>query len=59
MTIMMVVSNGFTAGAAIAGLVAAWMLPRFGWRSVFYTGGVMPLMGKLGEWLRKIDPSVT
>jgi len=80
-TIMMIVSNGFTAGAAIAGLVAAWMLPRFGWRSVFYTGGVMPLilaiamlallpesmqflalrgkqLGKLGEWLRRIDPSL-
>ena len=26
---MMVVSNGFTAGTAIAGFVAAWMLPRW------------------------------
>jgi AAHS family 4-hydroxybenzoate transporter-like MFS transporter len=41
---MMIVSNGFTAGAAVAGVVAAWMLPRFGWRSVFYVGGTIPLL---------------
>src|SRR6185369_12322568 len=43
-TIMMVVSNGFTAGAALGGFVAAWLLPRFGWRSVFYFGAAVPLM---------------
>ncbi len=43
-TMMMVVSNGFTAGAALGGFVAAWMLPVFGWRSVFYFGAVMPLL---------------
>jgi len=42
-TIMMVVSNGFTAGAALGGFVAAWLLPRFGWRSVFYFGAAVPL----------------
>src|SRR5579862_6021917 len=42
--IMMIVSNGFTAGAAVAGLTAAWLLPKFGWRSVFYFGGVIPLI---------------
>jgi len=41
---MMIVSNGFTAGAAVAGVVAAWLLPRFGWRSVFYVGGLLPLI---------------
>jgi len=34
-TIMMIVSNGFTAGAAMGGFIAAWLLPRFGCRSVF------------------------
>ena len=43
-TIMMIVSNGFTAGAALGGFVAAWLLPRFGWRSVFYFGAAVPLV---------------
>jgi len=43
-TIMMVVSNGFTAGAALGGFVAAWLLPRYGWRSVFYFGAAVPLV---------------
>ena len=43
-TIMMIVSNGFTAGAALGGFVAAWLLPRFGWRSVFYFGAAVPLI---------------
>ena len=41
---MMIVSNGFTAGAAIGGFVAAWLLPHYGWRSVFYFGGTLPLI---------------
>jgi MFS transporter, AAHS family, 4-hydroxybenzoate transporter len=43
-TIMMIVSNGFTAGAALGGFLAAWLIPSFGWRSVFYFGGVLPLV---------------
>jgi MFS transporter, AAHS family, 4-hydroxybenzoate transporter len=43
-TIMMVVANGFTAGAALGGFVAAWLLPRFGWRSVFYFGAAVPMV---------------
>jgi AAHS family 4-hydroxybenzoate transporter-like MFS transporter len=43
-TIMMIVSNGFTAGAALGGFVAAWLLPRYGWRSVFYFGSSVPLV---------------
>ena len=43
-TIMMVVSNGFTAGAALGGFIAAWMLPLWGWRSVFYFGSAVPLL---------------
>ena len=35
---------GFTAGAAIAGFVANWLIPAFGWRSVFYFGGVAPIV---------------
>ncbi len=43
-TIMMIVGNGFTAGAAFGGFLAAWLIPRFGWRSVFYFGAVAPLI---------------
>ena len=43
-TIMMIVGNGFTAGAAFGGFIAAWLIPRFGWRSVFYAGSVAPLV---------------
>jgi MFS transporter, AAHS family, 4-hydroxybenzoate transporter len=42
--IMMIISTGFTAGAAIGGFVAAWLIPAFGWRAVFYFGGVIPLV---------------
>ena len=43
-TIMMVVATGFTVGAALGGLVAAWLLPLFGWRSIFYFGAIVPLI---------------
>jgi AAHS family 4-hydroxybenzoate transporter-like MFS transporter len=42
-TIMLIVGNGFTAGAAFGGFIAAWLIPRFGWRSVFYFGAAAPL----------------
>lgn len=35
------VSTGYPVGATIGGLVAAWMIPEFGWRSVFYAGGAL------------------
>jgi AAHS family 4-hydroxybenzoate transporter-like MFS transporter len=41
---MLVVSNGFTIGAAVAGFIAAYLIPNFGWRSVFYFGGTVPLV---------------
>ena len=43
-TLMMIIGTGFTAGAAIGGFVAAWLIPAFGWRAVFYFGGVIPLI---------------
>ena len=42
--LMIVVGNGFTAGAAIGGFVAFWLVPRYGWRSVFFFGGAVPLV---------------
>ena len=33
---------GFSLGAAVGGWVAAALIPRFGWQSVFIVGGVLP-----------------
>jgi MFS transporter, AAHS family, 4-hydroxybenzoate transporter len=41
---MMIVSNGFTVGAAFGGPIAAWLIPNYGWRGVFYFGSVTPLV---------------
>ena len=43
-TLMMCITVGFTAGGALGGFVAAWMIPAFGWRSVFVFGGTVPLL---------------
>jgi AAHS family 4-hydroxybenzoate transporter-like MFS transporter len=43
-TLMMLVSCGFTVGAVLGGLLSAWMIPAFGWQSVFYLGGAIPLV---------------
>jgi AAHS family 4-hydroxybenzoate transporter-like MFS transporter len=43
-TVMTIVGNGFTAGAAIGGFISAWLIPNFGWRSVFYFGASIPLV---------------
>jgi AAHS family 4-hydroxybenzoate transporter-like MFS transporter len=43
-TLMMTITVGFTAGAAFGGLVATWLVPLYGWQSVFYFGGIVPLI---------------
>jgi AAHS family 4-hydroxybenzoate transporter-like MFS transporter len=43
-TLVMCITVGFTVGAAVGGFVAAWMIPVFGWRSVFVFGGVVPFV---------------
>ncbi|MGI4816217.1 MAG: MFS transporter [Janthinobacterium lividum] len=35
---------GFPLGAACGGFLAAWMIPNFGWRSVLWLGGTVPLL---------------
>jgi AAHS family 4-hydroxybenzoate transporter-like MFS transporter len=35
---------GFPLGAAFGGFLAAWMIPHWGWRSVFVLGGVVPMI---------------
>jgi len=41
-TRMMLVSCGFTVGAAVGGFVSAALIPSFGWRAVFLVGGLVP-----------------
>lgn len=38
-----VVFAGFTVGAAGGGFLAAWLIPQYGWQSVFVLGGIVPL----------------
>ena len=35
---------GFPLGAALGGFLAAWMIPIWGWQSVFLLGGIAPLL---------------
>ncbi len=39
-----IVFAGFTVGAAGGGFLAAWMIPHWGWQSVFVFGGVAPIL---------------
>jgi MFS transporter, AAHS family, 4-hydroxybenzoate transporter len=36
-----IVFSGFTAGAALSGFVAAWVIPNYGWRAMVTVGGVL------------------
>jgi AAHS family 4-hydroxybenzoate transporter-like MFS transporter len=42
-SLLMIISCGFTAGAMLAGLLAAVLIPRLGWQSMFIAGGLLPL----------------
>src|SRR3982075_4325132 len=60
-TMVMIMFCGFSVGAALGGLLAAAMIPQFGWRSVFFVGGLAPLAlvpvrahERVGELLRDI-----
>jgi MFS transporter, AAHS family, 4-hydroxybenzoate transporter len=43
-TMVMTMFAGFSIGAALGGLLAAALIPAFGWRSVFLVGGIAPLL---------------
>lgn len=43
-TMVMAMFVGFSVGSALSGLVAAALIPIFGWRSVFLIGGIAPLL---------------
>jgi AAHS family 4-hydroxybenzoate transporter-like MFS transporter len=43
-TLVMIMFTGFSLGAAVGGLLASVIIPTFGWRGVFYCGGVLPVL---------------
>ena len=43
-TLVMLMYCGFSVGAAGGGFFGAWLIPAFGWRSVFLAGGALPLL---------------
>jgi AAHS family 4-hydroxybenzoate transporter-like MFS transporter len=43
-TMVMIMFAGFSIGAALGGMLAAALIPQFGWRSVFIVGGIAPLL---------------
>ena len=51
-SIMMLVSCGFTLGGVVGGLISAVLIPAFGWRSVFFVGGAIPLLLGVIMWWR-------
>ncbi len=43
-TMVTVMFAGFPLGSMLGGFVSAYMIPIWGWRSVFFLGGVLPLL---------------
>jgi AAHS family 4-hydroxybenzoate transporter-like MFS transporter len=43
-TMVTIMFIGYTLGGAVGGLVASRLIPLFGWQSVFYCGGIVPLV---------------
>jgi MFS transporter, AAHS family, 4-hydroxybenzoate transporter len=56
-SLLMAISCGFTAGAMLGGLLAAVLIPRTGWQSVFIAGGLLPL-GVAFVLLRELPESL-
>jgi AAHS family 4-hydroxybenzoate transporter-like MFS transporter len=36
--------SGFLIGSTIGGVISAFLIPAFGWQSIFYVGGIGPLL---------------
>ncbi|HCF1642818.1 MFS transporter [Pseudomonas stutzeri] len=43
-TFVLAIYCGFSLGFIAAGLAAGWFIPHYGWRSMFWVGGLAPLM---------------
>jgi MFS transporter, AAHS family, 4-hydroxybenzoate transporter len=57
-TFVLVIYCGFSLGFAAAGVVAGWLLPAHGWRSMFWVGAIVPLLlAPALVWLLPESPS--
>ncbi|MGP0072216.1 MAG: MFS transporter [Bryobacteraceae bacterium] len=43
-TIVTVIMMGYSLGTALGGPIAIWLIPKFGWKSVFVFGGAVSLV---------------
>lgn len=43
-TMITVMFCGFPLGAVLGGIIGSQMIPAFGWESIFYLGGILPLV---------------
>jgi AAHS family 4-hydroxybenzoate transporter-like MFS transporter len=43
-TIVTVIMMGYSLGTALGGPIAIWLIPKFGWKSVFVFGGAFSLL---------------
>jgi AAHS family 4-hydroxybenzoate transporter-like MFS transporter len=49
--LMMFITNGFNVGAVAVGFAAVKLIPHYGWRGVFFFGGMVPIViGALMYW---------
>ncbi|MCL6592916.1 MAG: MFS transporter [Alicyclobacillus sp.] len=42
--------SGVPFGGFIGAVLASWLIPAFGWESIFYAGGIIPLVIGLVAW---------
>ncbi|GAA4491491.1 aromatic acid/H+ symport family MFS transporter [Rhodococcus olei] len=56
-TVVVLISSGLAMGGFIGGFAIGFLIPAFGWRSVFLAGGVLPLV-ILAATVRLIPESV-
>ncbi len=59
--VIVVLYSGFAIGSALAGLIAARLVPAYGWGSVLWVGGAVPLALSLamGRWLPESPRFIT
>ena len=46
-TVVTLVMIGYSAGSALGGPIANWLIPQYGWKSVFIFGGALSLVSAL------------
>jgi MFS transporter, AAHS family, 4-hydroxybenzoate transporter len=49
-TMVTLATCGYSLGAASGGQLAAWLIPLYGWTSIFWVGGIAPLLLVVAMW---------